>query len=131
MGISLGTPKNWAEFSLDLVATSRFAQLFIVSAFITTAIVCTAAAEPLRDGSSEEKALVLTERSIEKCVDAEHSYIHSHFRDLSLDGFEHGTIVGKGRHSYDVFRFSTADGKKHELYFDSTRCVTSSERGRK
>jgi hypothetical protein len=112
------------------VATSRFAQLSIISVLITIAIVCTAA-DPRRDGSSEEKALILTERSIEKCVDAEHAYIHSHFPDVALDGFEHGTIVGKQGHWYDVFRFSTADGKKHELYFDSTRCVASSGNGRK
>jgi hypothetical protein len=100
---------------------SRPTQLSIISAFVAVAVVCTVAG-PLHDGSSEKNALILSEQSIENCVDAEHAYIHSHFPDVSLDGFEHGTIVGKQGIWYDVFRFSTKDGKKHELYFDSTRC---------
>jgi hypothetical protein len=110
------------------MATSRLARLSITFTLIAIAIVCTTA-EPLRDGSSEERALILTERSIDECVDAEHAYIHSHFPAVSLDGFEHGTIVGKQGRWYDVFRFATADGKKHELYFDSTACVQQSKPG--
>jgi hypothetical protein len=110
---------------------SRFSNRSIIGVMLVAAAAVAAAADPPRDGSSEEKAFILTERTIEKCVDAEHTYIHSHFRNVSLDGFEHGTIVGKQGRWYDVFRFSTADGKKHELYFDSTRCVTSSGHDRK
>ena len=101
------------------MSISRTTQLSIA---LTLSAVVGAASEPLHDGSSEEKALILTEGTIEKCVDAEHAYIHSHYPDVSLDGFEHGTIVGRQGRWYDIFRFSTTDGKKHELYFDSTRC---------
>jgi hypothetical protein len=88
-----------------------------------TAAICSAK-EPRRDGSTIERAIMLAKASIHKCVDAEYAHIRSHYPDVALDGFEHGTIVENGRW-YDVFRFVTATGKKAELYFDSTRCIDS------
>ena len=108
-------------FSLDPMTTSRITRLWVTVALVVAAVV-SALADPSQDGSSEGNAIMLSERTLEKCVDAEYAYIHAHFRDVSLDGFEHGTIVGKQGNWYDVFRFSTKGGKKHELYFDSTRC---------
>jgi hypothetical protein len=85
------------------------------------------AKEPRRDGSTIESAIVLPKESIDKCVGAEYAYIRSHYPGVLLNGFEHGTIVESGRW-YDVFRFSTASGKKAELYFDSSRCTNSKTR---
>ena len=93
-------------------------------------IACTAG-ESLRDGSSEERAIIIGPRSIAQCVNSEHAYIHSRFPDVFLDGFLHGTIVDKRGRWYDVFRFNTANGSKHELYFDSTLCVNSTTPARK
>jgi hypothetical protein len=94
---------------------------------VTVMTVICNAKEPRRDGLTMESAIVLPKESYGKCADAEYAYIRSHYPGVVLDGFEHGTIVESGRW-YDVFRFSTASGKKAELYFDSSRCSNSKAR---
>jgi hypothetical protein len=103
------------------VPISRTRQLAIGFALVFIAGICPAI-EPLHDGSTAEKAIVVAEQSIEKCVDAEHAYIHSHYPAVLLDGFEHVTIPCSQGGLCDLFRFTTKDGKRHELYFDSSRC---------
>jgi hypothetical protein len=95
--------------------TSRTFPLCAIAMVFATALVFGGKAFD-RDGSTMDKAIMLTESGINKCVDAEYAYIHSHYPDATLSGFEHGTVV-EGSRWYDVFRFSTTRGKKSRIIF--------------
>jgi hypothetical protein len=91
--------------------TSRTAAVLIFAIFI--AVVSLAAAAPVRDGSSFERA-ILVQGGYERSVDWEWNYLR---RNLGLRGApkEHALTQHKGR-TYDKFVFSN-----RVVYFDVTR----------
>jgi hypothetical protein len=69
------------------------------------------------DGSSFAKAIVVKAPSDHAGVNAQHDYIAKHFgrwRTIGVKSLEHHKRL------FDIMTFTTADGKKHTLYFDIT-----------
>ncbi|MEZ0257244.1 MAG: hypothetical protein ACAI37_18325 [Chthoniobacter sp.] len=69
------------------------------------------------DGSSFAKAVVIHGATEQTGVDAEYGYLAKHYPG-SRSGKQSLTAHG-GRH-FDLLEFTTADGKKRQIYFDIT-----------
>jgi hypothetical protein len=67
----------------------------------------------LRDGSSVEKAVLLRGG-----LKAERAWMMKHFHYAPRINYEHATIVRAGR-IFSYYSFSTPEGKRHEVYFDT------------
>ncbi len=69
------------------------------------------------DGSSFAKAIVVKAPTDHAGVNAQHDYIGKHFgkwRTIGVQSVEHNKRL------FDIMTFTTANGKKHTLYFDIT-----------
>ena len=67
------------------------------------------------DGSSFEKAIILTEKSEEAGINAEYAWINNNYTGYSING--QALKNNDGKH-YDVFNITLADGSKKDIYFD-------------
>jgi hypothetical protein len=67
------------------------------------------------DGSSFEKAIILTEKSEEAGINAEYAWINNNYTGYSINGQALKNYDGK---HYDVFNITLADGSKKDIYFD-------------
>ncbi len=76
-------------------------------------LVEVAAAE--RDGSSFEKAIVITEKSSRPGIDAEYTYIRSKYPACKMRMQQLSHYKGK---PYDILKITTAEGKDVDVYFD-------------
>lgn len=70
-----------------------------------------------RDGSSYERAIIITEKTETSGIDAEYKWLSVHYPGYTMDG--QSLLFEKGR-SYDLMEFKTPDGSKHSIYFDIT-----------
>jgi hypothetical protein len=69
------------------------------------------------DGSTFAKAIVVKAPTDHAGVNAQHDYIAKHFgkwRTIGVKSVEHNKRL------FDIMTFTTANGKKHTLYFDIT-----------
>jgi hypothetical protein len=71
------------------------------------------AADGTRDGLSVEKAVL-----VRGGLKAERAWMLKHFGYAPRINYEHATIVRKG-HIFSYYSFSTPDGKRREVYFDT------------
>lgn len=69
------------------------------------------------DGSSFEKAIVISASSENSGVDAEYTYLKRHFPGYH---FRSQSLQGHNHKEYDVLEFTAADGNKKVIYFDVT-----------
>ncbi len=67
------------------------------------------------DGSSFSRAIVVKAPTDRAGVDAQHDYIAKHFGKWRSIGVK---LVEHNKPLFDIMSFTTADGKKHTLYFD-------------
>lgn len=68
-----------------------------------------------RDGSSFEKAIVITEKSETTGVHAEYEWLKVHFPGYKMGSQSLSQYKGK---PYDILSFETAEGEKKQIYFD-------------
>jgi len=66
-----------------------------------------------RDGSSVEKAVM-----VRGGIKAERAWLTEHLGYAPRINYEHATIV-RERRIFSLWSFSTPDGKRHEVYFDT------------
>jgi ABC-type glycerol-3-phosphate transport system substrate-binding protein len=67
------------------------------------------------DGSSFEKAIILSEKTEEAGINAEYAWINNNYTGYSINGQAIKNYNGK---HYDVFNITLADGTKKDIYFD-------------
>jgi hypothetical protein len=89
--------------------------------FTVVALQITAAEEPKaveRDGSTKEKAILITADSDFAGVHEKHQWILDHYPGAQFG--PSAFVEDHGRY-YDVDTFTTADGQEKTLWFDITR----------
>ncbi len=93
-----------------------------VSLFILTALLLFISACAVRkmtvasgDGSSFEKAVVITETSEKQGVDAEYIWIRKTYPDAKTSS---QSLTYHDKKPYDILHITTADGKAMAVYFD-------------
>ena len=69
------------------------------------------------DGSSYEKAIVITEKSSGKGIAAEYDWLKKNYPGYKLLS---QSLSHHNKKSYDVLSIQTADGARKEIYFDIT-----------
>jgi len=68
-----------------------------------------------RDGSSYEKAIIITKKSETEGVAAEYEWLKSHYTGYKMGDQSLTNYKGK---PYDILNITTTNGKKKEVYFD-------------
>jgi hypothetical protein len=66
-----------------------------------------------RDGSSVQKAVL-----VRGGIEAERAWLVKHVGYAPRINYEHATMV-RERRIFSLWSFSTPDGKRHEVYFDT------------
>jgi len=70
------------------------------------------------DGSSIERAVIITETASEKTgILAEYVWLHEHYPGYRLRG---QMLRNAGGRAFDEMRIVSADGKSHAIFFDIT-----------
>ncbi len=67
------------------------------------------------DGLSYQTAIVITEKTETKGIDAEYKWIKDHYSDCTIEG---QALVNHDKKPYDVITITFSDGKELPLYFD-------------
>jgi hypothetical protein len=67
------------------------------------------------DGLSYEKAIIITEKTEQKGVDAEYTWLRQHYPGYHTNG---QSLNFFGKKPYDIITITTADGKELKIYFD-------------
>jgi hypothetical protein len=68
-----------------------------------------------RDGSSFEKAIVITEKTESTGVDAEYKWLAVHYPGYSSTG---QSLNMNDKRPYDIIYITTKEGDKKQVYFD-------------
>lgn len=69
------------------------------------------------DGSSFERAVIVTAATEDAGVDAEHVYLDRHFPGSKR---ESQAFVNREKRVFDILRFTDKTGQKRTIYFDVT-----------
>lgn len=72
---------------------------------------------PEADGSSYEKAIVISSKSETAGVNAEYVYLRKAYPGYKL---ARQSLSHKDKKAYDIMSITTADGDKKDVYFDIT-----------
>jgi uncharacterized protein YcfL len=69
----------------------------------------------IRDGSSFEKAIIITEKTESKGIHAEYEWLQIHY-----PGYKRGiqALADHKKKPYDIITIKTSEGKNPDVYFD-------------
>jgi hypothetical protein len=70
---------------------------------------------PDRDGSSFEKAIIITETHEGPGVDAEYKWLAVHYAGYAMRS---QSLIYHDKHPYDILNFKTSTGVPKTIYFD-------------
>jgi hypothetical protein len=101
-----------------ILLTGLATLLFCASPVITHAKPTPPPKATASAGSSFETAIVVPAKSEPAVVKYEYDYIRTHYPRSRVSSQALTTHRGK---PYDIMNFTTADGKRHTLYFDISR----------
>lgn len=68
-----------------------------------------------RDGSSYEKAIVITETHEQAGIDAEYAWIRQHYPGAKTQG---QALMYRDKKPFDLIHVLTSEGNKVDVYFD-------------
>jgi hypothetical protein len=78
----------------------------------------TAVSSSDRDGSSFEKAIIITEQHETQGIDAEYAWIRAHYSGYKIAG---QSLNNYKKKPYDIINIIMDDGTKNAIYFDISK----------
>jgi hypothetical protein len=111
--------------------TRTLSLLLLSSALMSTVL----AEEKVRwskdhDGSTMDKAVVITEPDLDRSVDLQWKYFHQHAPLAGMNGAHVMLMGGKKPHTmYQCFEFYLPSGEKKQMWFDMSAAFYSDPKG--